>query len=93
MRLFFELKDYEGGMQKRNKTIDQQIDELIRKVGLDQYRHIESAKLSGGYRRRLSISLALVSPADKSIVILDEPTTGLDATIRDQVWQLIKNLR
>jgi ABC-type multidrug transport system ATPase subunit len=37
-------------------------------------------------RRRLSIALALVSPTDSSIVILDEPTTGLDAMVRDQVW-------
>jgi ABC-type multidrug transport system ATPase subunit len=34
-------------------------------------------------RRRLSIALALVSPSDSSIVILDEPTTGLDVMVRD----------
>lgn len=44
-------------------------------------------------RRRLSISLALVSPSESSIVILDEPTTGLDAMVREDVWQLIKKLR
>ena len=44
-------------------------------------------------RRRLSIALALVSPSESSIVILDEPTTGLDAMVREDVWQLIKRLR
>ena len=44
-------------------------------------------------RRRLSIALALASPSESSIVILDEPTTGLDAMVRDEVWQLIKHLK
>ena len=44
-------------------------------------------------RRRLSIALALASPSENSIVILDEPTTGLDAMVREEVWQLIKSLK
>jgi len=69
------------------------IDELIKTVQLDEHRHKESANLSGGMRRRLSIALALVSPSESSIVILDEPTTGLDAMVRQDVWQLIKKLK
>mmetsp|Transcript_3730 Transcript_3730/g.5640 ORF Transcript_3730/g.5640 Transcript_3730/m.5640 type:complete len:138 (-) Transcript_3730:2765-3178(-) len=92
IRLFFEMKNFASRMTRR-RSIDAQIEDLISKVGLQKYRHFETAALSGGYKRRLSIALALVSPSDKSIVILDEPTTGLDATIRDQVWQLIKNLK
>lgn len=44
-------------------------------------------------RRRLSIALALASPSESSIVILDEPTTGLDAMVREEVWQLIRSLK
>lgn len=69
------------------------MDQLIEKVSLGTHRNVESQNLSGGLRRRLSIALALISPCEGSIVILDEPTTGLDAIVRDQVWQLIKSLK
>jgi len=60
---------------------------LINTVDLEPHQHKEAQNLSGGMRRRLSIALALVSPSNSSsIVILDEPTTGLDAMVRDQVW-------
>jgi len=62
-------------------------------VRLQKHRDFESQNLSGGMRRRLSIALALASPSESSIVILDEPTTGLDAMVRDEVWQLIKHLK
>ena len=42
-------------------------------------------------KRRLSIGMGIV--ADCRILILDEPTTGLDPLIRDQIWQLIKTLK
>jgi len=73
--------------------VKQRVDELIQTVSLDKHRHVQSQNLSGGLRRRLSIALALASPSESSIVILDEPTTALDAIVRDQVWQLIKSLR
>lgn len=62
-------------------------------MGLTRYRHTQATQLSGGYKRRLSIALALASPSESSIVILDEPTTGLDAMVRDDVWRLIKTLK
>lgn len=60
-------------------------------VSLDKNRYTLSANLSGGMKRRLSIALGIV--AESSILILDEPTTGLDPLVRDQVWQLIKTLK
>ena len=75
------------------KTIKQRVDELINTVQLSNHRHVEAQNLSGGYRRRLSIALALASPCESSIVVLDEPTTGLDAMVRDQVWNLIRSLK
>jgi ATP-binding cassette, subfamily A (ABC1), member 3 len=89
--LFFKLKI--GFEDDGSKTITQRVDELIKVVSLQKHRHVESQHLSGGLRRRLSIALALASPNESSIVILDEPTTGLDAIVRDQVWQLIKSLK
>lgn len=47
--------------------------------------------LSGGYQRRLSIAMALVS--EPKILFLDEPTLGLDILARQQLWQTIKALK
>lgn len=51
----------------------------------------KAAGLSGGMRRRLSIAMALIG--DPPIVLLDEPTTGLDPDNRQQVWKIIQSLR
>lgn len=75
------------------KGVEFKVNELIKTVQLQDHSNVESQNLSGGLKRRLSIALALVSPIESSIVILDEPTTGLDAMVRDQVWQLIKQLK
>ena len=48
-------------------------------------------ELSGGMKRRLSIGMGIV--AQSEVLILDEPTTGLDPIVRDQVWNLIKELK
>jgi len=47
--------------------------------------------LSGGQKRRLSIALALLGDSD--IVILDEPTAGLDPTSRRKLWELLKKVK
>jgi ABC-type multidrug transport system ATPase subunit len=65
------------------KGIEIKVSDLIKTVQLQDYSNVESQNLSGGLKRRLSIALALVSPIESSIVILDEPTTGLDAMVRD----------
>lgn len=48
-------------------------------------------KLSGGYRQRLSLLLAIIN--DPEVVFLDEPTTGLDPISRGELWQRIKSLK
>lgn len=93
MYLFHQLKSHLFGGGLTASQITQKVEQLIRTVSLDSHRHVETQNLSGGLRRRLSIALALISPSESSIVILDEPTTGLDAIVRDQVWQLIKSIK
>ena len=51
----------------------------------------KAAKLSGGYKRRLSIALALISAPE--ILFLDEPTLGLDVLARADLWDIIKDLK
>jgi ABC-type multidrug transport system ATPase subunit len=50
-----------------------------------------SSKLSGGMKRRLSIAMGIV--AESKVLILDEPTTGLDPLVRENIWGLLKILK
>jgi ABC-type multidrug transport system ATPase subunit len=71
--------------------LKKRVDEVLYLVSLDKNRHTRSANLSGGMKRRLSIAMGIV--AESKVLILDEPTTGLDPIVRDQIWQLIKTLK
>ena len=59
--------------------------------GLNKVAKKRAAKLSGGWQRKLSIALALVSKP--KILFLDEPTLGLDVIARRELWNTIKNLK
>ncbi|MFA5364956.1 MAG: ATP-binding cassette domain-containing protein [Candidatus Bathyarchaeia archaeon] len=66
-------------------------DELLRFMQLDEKRDVVIAALSGGMRRRLILARALMN--DPQILILDEPTTGLDPQARHLIWDKIKSLQ
>ncbi|MBQ3866648.1 MAG: ABC transporter ATP-binding protein, partial [Clostridia bacterium] len=59
--------------------------------GLDQVMDRKAGKLSGGWQRKLSISLALVSRP--KVLFLDEPTLGLDVLARRDLWKIIRELK
>lgn len=80
--LFFWLK----GRKFREK-----VDELLRFVSLDGREKMPIQALSGGMKRRLLIARALLS--DPEILLLDEPTTGLDPQVRQLIWSLLRKLR
>ncbi len=65
--------------------------EIYGTFGLDQVRKKQAAKLSGGWQRKLSIALALVS--HPKILFLDEPTLGLDVLARRELWKTIEALK
>ena len=65
--------------------------ELLRFVQLEEREHDPIKTLSGGMRRRLALARALIS--NPELLILDEPTTGLDPQARHLVWQKLRGLR
>ena len=67
------------------------IGELAALLGLDEVLSKRAGKLSGGYMRRLSIAMALIS--QPKILFLDEPTLGLDVLARSDLWELIGSLK
>jgi ABC-2 type transport system ATP-binding protein len=66
-------------------------DEVMRRVSLEEKATARVGKLSGGQRQRLAVACALVG--DPHLLLLDEPTTGLDPQSRRQLWELIHDLR
>ncbi|MFC5395238.1 ATP-binding cassette domain-containing protein, partial [Bosea vestrisii] len=67
------------------------IDELLKATGLDPFEGRPAAKLSGGMKQKLSLCCALIH--DPDLLILDEPTTGVDPLSRGQFWDLIDTIR
>lgn len=67
------------------------VDELSSMLGLSGVMNKKAGKLSGGYARRLSIAMALIS--EPRVLFLDEPTLGLDVIARSELWDIIRSLR
>lgn len=63
---------------------------LSRQLGLDPVLDRRAGKLSGGYQRRLSIAMALIS--EPRVLFLNEPTLGLDVVARRELWDVIRQL-
>ncbi|TCT29629.1 ribosome-associated ATPase/putative transporter RbbA [Martelella mediterranea] len=67
------------------------IDELLKSTGMADFRDRPAGKLSGGMKQKLSLCCALIH--DPDLLILDEPTTGVDPLSRRQFWDLISGIR
>ena len=85
IRYFALLKD-------AREDIDGEVDRLLMETGLTEHRDFLVRELSGGLRRRVLIAVALAGPKTR-LLLLDEPTTGVDPEARRSVWGLIDRLR
>ena len=71
-------------------TINARIPKLLDFAALQSKAHAKPGELSGGMRRRLSLGRALIN--DPDLLLLDEPTTGLDPQARHLMWERLQNL-
>ena len=73
------------------QKIEERLHELDQCLGISEYLSFKSSELSGGWKQRFMIARTLMHQPE--IVILDEPTVGLDPDIRHKLWYYIKHLK
>lgn len=94
--LFERLTVYEhlyfyGIVKGARSELGEEIEQLLAQSGLDFHRNKLSKTLSGGYKRKLSLAIAMI--AGSKILILDEPTSGMDPESRRKVWDFLQLIR
>jgi len=85
------LKIFGRFYQITGKTAQQRIDYLLNFMELSEKKKAKIRELSGGMKRRLIIARALLN--NPRLLILDEPTTGLDPQVRQLIWDKLRNLK
>jgi len=85
------LKVYASFFDLKYAEVRDHIEELIVLVELEEKRNTRITELSGGMKRRLSIARALVNKPE--VLVLDEPTTGLDPQVRHLIWSRLRELK
>jgi ABC-2 type transport system ATP-binding protein len=85
-----EILDFQSGYYGLMKNTDR-IGYLVKKLGLETHSSKKIKQLSGGMKRRLMIAKALVhSP---KLLLLDEPTAGVDVELRESLWDFVRELK
>lgn len=90
LRFFAELRIKARGERREAKGEKEIVEELIERVGLTAEAHKRIGQLSKGYRQRVGLAQAMIG--NPELLILDEPTTGLDPNQLEDIRALIRNL-
>jgi lipooligosaccharide transport system ATP-binding protein len=85
LRIFARHHLLSGALRERR------VEELIDALELRSHADVPVVALSGGYRRRLAIAMSLLN--DPELLVLDEPTTGLDPAVRLALWSRVREFR
>ncbi|XP_062570055.1 phospholipid-transporting ATPase ABCA3-like [Saccostrea cucullata] len=85
LKFFAQLK----GCPKEN--VNKEVDDMIKVLGLEAKRKNFSMTLSGGQKRKLSVGIAIIGGSE--VIILDEPTSGMDPAARRQTWEILQKFR
>ncbi|XP_009805247.2 ATP-binding cassette sub-family A member 10 [Gavia stellata] len=85
LKTFAEIKGIES------KEVEQEVQNILELLDISNVQDTRAEKLSGGQKRKLSIGIAMLG--NPQVLLLDEPTAGLDPLSRHQVWSLLKEHR
>ena len=85
------LRVYSSYFKMKKNLIEKRVEDVLEFVLLEERKNERIENLSGGMKRRLSIARALLN--DPKVLILDEPTTGLDPQTRQIIWNKLKALK
>jgi ABC-2 type transport system ATP-binding protein len=85
-----EILNFQSGYYGKRKN-QERIDYVLHKLALYPHRHKKVKQLSGGMKRRLMIAKALVH--EPKLLLLDEPTAGVDIELRETLWDFVRELK
>jgi ATP-binding cassette subfamily A (ABC1) protein 3 len=78
------------GSARGVQNIEHNVDQVIHAVGLSPFKTRMAAKLSGGNKRKLSLGIALIG--NPSVLLLDEPSSGMDAASKRVMWRTLSSI-